>query len=115
MDASSSPSISSKQNVEFQPENPCYCWLPSRNEGPKCKFWEWLQPETLENEVSSRKDQKELCNLTLKISTLKTRSAYMEQENMVVRQDSEKKKNKWKLFTHKVLMIEFFLLFVFKM
>nr|KAJ0226851.1 hypothetical protein LSAT_V11C100033880 [Lactuca sativa] len=78
-------------NVEFQPENPCYCRLPSRvqtsrtkdnpgkkfrlypnsmNEGPKCKFWEWLEPETPDNEVSSGKDKKEQCNLTLKICTL---------------------------------------------
>ncbi|CAI9304460.1 unnamed protein product [Lactuca saligna] len=90
MDASSS-SISSKQNAEFQPKNPCYCGLPSRvrtsrtkdnpgkkirlcpnsmNEGPKCKFWEWLEPETPENEVNYGKDEKELCNLTLKVSIL---------------------------------------------
>nr|KAJ0185893.1 hypothetical protein LSAT_V11C900504830 [Lactuca sativa] len=137
MDASSSSSISSKRNVEFQPENPCYCGLPSRvrtsrtkdnpgkkfrlcpnsmNEGPICKFWEWLEPETPDNEVSSGKDKKELCNLTLKICTLENQISIckmkMEQENLVVTQEFEK--IKWKLFTHKVLMIALFLLFLFK-
>nr|KAJ0218386.1 hypothetical protein LSAT_V11C300148630 [Lactuca sativa] len=127
MDVSSSY-ITSKRNVEFKPENPCYCGLPSRirtsrtkdnpgknfrlcpnsmNEWPKCKFWEWLEPETPENEVNSGKDQKELCNLTLKVSTLENKinicKMKIEQENLVVRQEFEK--FKWKLFTHKVLMI----------
>ncbi|CAI9289515.1 unnamed protein product [Lactuca saligna] len=135
--SSSSSSISSKQNAEFQPENPCYCGLPSRvrtsrtkdnpgkkfrlcpnsmNEGPKCKFWEWLEPKTPENEVNSRKDKKELCNLTLKVSILENEinicKMKMEQENLVVRQEFEKLK--WKLFTHKVVMVVLFLLFVFK-
>ncbi|CAI9286277.1 unnamed protein product [Lactuca saligna] len=116
MSSSSSSSISSKRNVEFQPENPCYCGLPSRNEGPKCKFWEWLEPETPENEVNSGKDKKEPCNLTLKVSILENEISIckmkMEQENLVVRQEFEKLK--WKLFTHKVVMIVLFLLFVFK-
>nr|KAJ0192345.1 hypothetical protein LSAT_V11C800397920 [Lactuca sativa] len=89
MDASSSSYISSKRNVEFQYENPCYCGLPSRNEGPKCKFWEWLEPETPDNEVGYRMDKKELCNLTLKICTLENHISIckmkMEQENLVVR------------------------------
>nr|KAJ0221566.1 hypothetical protein LSAT_V11C200069810 [Lactuca sativa] len=77
------------------------------NEGPKCKFWEWLEPETPENEVNFRKDQKELCNITLKVSILENAinicKMKMEQENLVVRQ--EFKIFKWKLFTHKFLMI----------
>nr|KAJ0192539.1 hypothetical protein LSAT_V11C800398930 [Lactuca sativa] len=88
----------------------------SMNEGPKCNFWEWLEPETPENEVSYRKDKKELCNLTLKVSILDTEinicKMKMEQENLVVRQEFEKLK--WKLFTHKAVMIVLFLLFVFK-
>ncbi|KAL7594799.1 hypothetical protein Lser_V15G29813 [Lactuca serriola] len=88
----------------------------SMNEGPKCKFWEWLEPETPENEVNSGKDKKELCNLTLKVSILENKinicKMKMEQENLVVRQEFEKLK--WKLFTHKVVMIVLFPLFVFK-
>ena len=75
-----------------------------------------MEPETPDNEVSSGKDKKEQCNLTLKICTLENQiSIYkmkMEQENLVVRQEFEKLK--WKLFTHKVLMIALFLLFLFK-
>ncbi|CAI9283816.1 unnamed protein product [Lactuca saligna] len=88
----------------------------SMNEGPKCKFWEWLEPKTPENEVNSGKDKKELCSLTLKVSILENEISIckmkMEQENLVVRQEFEKLK--WKLFTHKVVMIVLFLLFVFK-
>nr|KAJ0203643.1 hypothetical protein LSAT_V11C500292980 [Lactuca sativa] len=50
----------------------------------------YFLPETPENEVSSRKDQKELCNLTLKVSTLENEISIckmkMEQEILVVRQ-----------------------------
>nr|KAJ0225716.1 hypothetical protein LSAT_V11C100005090 [Lactuca sativa] len=84
--------------------------------GPKCKFWEWLEPKTPENEVSSRKDKKELCNLTLKVSILENEISICkmktEQENLVVKQEFERLK--WKLLTHKVVMIVLFLLFVFK-
>nr|KAJ0227789.1 hypothetical protein LSAT_V11C100013280 [Lactuca sativa] len=135
--SSSSSSISSKRNVEFQPENPCYCGLPSRvrtsrtkdNPGKKFRLCPnsmvkqltkmqvlGMEPETPENEVNSGKDKKEPCNLTLKVSILENEISIckmkMEQENLVVRQEFEKLK--WKLFTHKVVMIVLFLLFVFK-